>query len=127
MLVERTPHPGPLPIGSADSADAEREKRSQRLGDVLSRVVHGFNARIFRGILTEILSPPGVDFHRARAVTRECLSPNPAAQLANDAATLSPSPRRRAGVRMGFFPLHHLPGVHGKWSGGCDSRSNVEC
>ena len=32
-MVERTPHPGPLPIGSADSADAEREKRSQRLGD----------------------------------------------------------------------------------------------
>jgi hypothetical protein len=24
-MVERTPHPGPLPIGSADSADAERE------------------------------------------------------------------------------------------------------
>ena len=31
-MVERTPHPGPLPIGSADSADAEREKRSQHLG-----------------------------------------------------------------------------------------------
>ena len=29
-MVGRTPHPGPLPIGSADSADAEREKRSQR-------------------------------------------------------------------------------------------------
>ena len=32
MIVGRTPHPGPLPIGSADSADAEREKRSQHLG-----------------------------------------------------------------------------------------------
>jgi hypothetical protein len=50
-MVERAPHPGPLPIGSADSADAEREKRSQRFGDVLSWVVQGFNARIFRGIL----------------------------------------------------------------------------
>jgi hypothetical protein len=29
---ERAPHPGPLPIGSADSADAEREKRSPRFG-----------------------------------------------------------------------------------------------
>ena len=27
---KRTPHPGPLPIGSADSADAEREKRALR-------------------------------------------------------------------------------------------------
>jgi sulfite reductase (NADPH) flavoprotein alpha-component len=27
----RAPHPGPLPIGSADSADAERERRSQFL------------------------------------------------------------------------------------------------
>ena len=51
-MVERTPHPGPLPIGSADSADAEREKRSQRLGDVLSWVAQGFNARIFREIPT---------------------------------------------------------------------------
>ncbi len=32
-MVERAPHPGPLPIGSADSADAEREKRSQPQGD----------------------------------------------------------------------------------------------
>jgi hypothetical protein len=30
-MVKRAPHPGPLPIGSADFADAEREKRSQRL------------------------------------------------------------------------------------------------
>src|SRR5215471_9304569 len=29
VMVGRPPHPGPLPIGSADSADAEREKRSQ--------------------------------------------------------------------------------------------------
>jgi hypothetical protein len=43
-MVARTPHPGPLPIGSEDSADAEREKRSPRLGDLLSRVVQGFNA-----------------------------------------------------------------------------------
>jgi hypothetical protein len=32
-MVERTPHPGPLPIGSADSADAERGKRSQLSGE----------------------------------------------------------------------------------------------
>jgi hypothetical protein len=32
ILDERAPHPGPLPIGSADSADAEREKRSPLLG-----------------------------------------------------------------------------------------------
>jgi hypothetical protein len=37
---EEAPHPGskldlpPLPIGSADSADAKREKRSQRLGEI---------------------------------------------------------------------------------------------
>jgi hypothetical protein len=35
-MVKRTPHPGPLPIGSADSADAEREKRSQRLGETMA-------------------------------------------------------------------------------------------
>ncbi|HTB82937.1 MAG TPA: aminoacetone oxidase family FAD-binding enzyme [Candidatus Sulfotelmatobacter sp.] len=40
-MVGRAPHPGPLPIGSADSADAEREKRSQRLVDGTHRVVHG--------------------------------------------------------------------------------------
>ena len=57
-MVERAPHPVPLPIGSADSADAEREKRSQRLGDVLSRVVQGFNGRIFRGNLF----PPPASF-----------------------------------------------------------------
>jgi len=56
-MVERTPHPGPLPIGSADSADAEREKRSQRLGGVLSRVVQGFNTRNFREILILAFSP----------------------------------------------------------------------
>jgi hypothetical protein len=31
-MVKQTPHPGPLPIGSADSADAERGKRSQPHG-----------------------------------------------------------------------------------------------
>jgi Cu(I)/Ag(I) efflux system membrane protein CusA/SilA len=31
-IVERAPHPDPLPIGSADSADAERENRSQSSG-----------------------------------------------------------------------------------------------
>jgi hypothetical protein len=40
-----TPLPGPLPIGSADSADAEREKRFQRFADGLRWVVLGFNAR----------------------------------------------------------------------------------
>ncbi len=49
--VEWTPHPGPLPIGSADSADAEREKRPQRLGKIVRRMVHGSNARMVRGIL----------------------------------------------------------------------------
>ena len=43
-MVGRTPHPGPLPIGSADSADAEREKRSQRPDEIVRRMVHGFNA-----------------------------------------------------------------------------------
>lgn len=32
-LEEQTPHPGPLPIGSADSADAEREKCSRFFGE----------------------------------------------------------------------------------------------
>ena len=41
-IVGRTPHPGPLPIGSAD---AERGKRSLRLDDGLRRVVQGFKAR----------------------------------------------------------------------------------
>ena len=48
-MVERTPHPGPLPIGSANSADAEREKRSQRLDEIMRRMVQGFNARMVRG------------------------------------------------------------------------------
>jgi hypothetical protein len=39
-MVKRAPHPGSkldlpsLPIGSADSADAERERRSLRLGEI---------------------------------------------------------------------------------------------
>jgi len=33
-----------LRIGSADSADAEGEKRTQRLGKITRRMVHGFNA-----------------------------------------------------------------------------------
>ena len=44
------PHAGP--IGSADSAGTEREKRSPRLDEIMPRKVHGFNARFFRGILT---------------------------------------------------------------------------
>ena len=55
-MEKRTPHPGPLPIGSADSADAEREKRSQRPGEVSRLAVQGFNARMFRGNLTLTLS-----------------------------------------------------------------------
>ena len=51
-MVGRTPHPGPLPIGSADSADAERVKRSPRLDEIVRRMVHGFKARFYRGILT---------------------------------------------------------------------------
>jgi len=48
----RAPHPCPLPIGSADVADAEREKRSQRLAEIPRGVVHAFNAQTFlRGIL----------------------------------------------------------------------------
>jgi hypothetical protein len=42
-MVGHTPHPGPLPIGSAD---AEREKRSLRPDDGLRRVVQEFKARI---------------------------------------------------------------------------------
>ena len=45
-MVGRTPHPGPLPIGSADSADAEREKRPQRLDGIERGVVPGFNVCI---------------------------------------------------------------------------------
>jgi len=37
-LVGQTPHPSPLPIGSAD---AERGKRSLRLDACLRRVVQG--------------------------------------------------------------------------------------
>jgi len=48
-MVGRPPHPSP--IGSADSADAEREKRSPRLDEIVRRLVHGFKARFFRGIL----------------------------------------------------------------------------
>jgi hypothetical protein len=51
-MVERTPHPGPLPIGSADSADAERENRSQRLGKVVQQVVQGFYERKIFGAFT---------------------------------------------------------------------------
>jgi len=61
-MVGRTPHPGPLPIGSADSADAEREKRSQRLGDVLSRVVQGDKARVVSGRSHPDLLPQGEEF-----------------------------------------------------------------
>ena len=56
-MVEWTPHPGPLPIGSADSANAEREKRAQRLGKIVRRMVHGFDARMVRGNLSP-LAPP---------------------------------------------------------------------
>src|SRR5580704_16984962 len=58
-MVKRAPHPGPLPIGSADSADAEREKRSQRPGEVTRSVVQGFNARILRGILSPLRGETG--------------------------------------------------------------------
>jgi phytoene dehydrogenase-like protein len=37
-------HPGPLP--------QEREKRSQRLGETVRRMVQGFNARMDRGNLS---------------------------------------------------------------------------
>ncbi len=37
-MSQRAPHPGPLPIGSADSADAEREKRSQVSGEIEPKV-----------------------------------------------------------------------------------------
>ena len=49
-MVERTPHPGPLPIGSADFADAEREKHTRRLGKIVHRMVHGFIARMIRAV-----------------------------------------------------------------------------
>ncbi len=53
-MVEHAPHPGPLPIGSADSADAEREKRSQRRDVGKRQGVQKFKARnaSFRRILT---------------------------------------------------------------------------
>jgi hypothetical protein len=80
-MVERTPHPGPLPIGSADSADAERGKRSQRLVDVQSRVVQGVNARIFRGILLpqekEIVVPAPGEFGSSGFALVQRLPSNP--------------------------------------------------
>ena len=68
-MFGRTPHPGPLPIGSADFADAEREKRSQRLGDVLSRVVQGFNVRIVSGRSHPNLFPLGEGIRCSRDPT----------------------------------------------------------
>jgi len=65
-MVERTPHPGPLPIGSADSADAEREKRSQRLVAGVRRMVQWFNARMFRGILIPAFLPAARDEERGQ-------------------------------------------------------------
>ena len=50
-------------------------------------------------------SPRGEDFHLAGVLTREDLSLNPAGRFANDAATTSPSPGRRAGVRCAS---HHF-------------------
>jgi hypothetical protein len=41
---EARPHPGPLP--------QEREKRSQRLGKTVRRMIQGFNARRVRGNLS---------------------------------------------------------------------------
>ncbi len=46
-MVEHAPHPGPLPIGSADAADAEREKRSQRQDVGKRQGVQRFKARNF--------------------------------------------------------------------------------
>jgi hypothetical protein len=43
-MVGRAPHPGPLPIGSADSTDAERKKRSLHQDVGMHRVVQGINA-----------------------------------------------------------------------------------
>jgi len=43
-MVKRTPHPGPLPIGSADSADAEREKRSRRYDEFTPWFIGVFGA-----------------------------------------------------------------------------------
>jgi hypothetical protein len=52
----RAPHPGPLPIGSAD---AEREKCSPPQDIGTRRVVQGFKARTVVGrILTPALSLP---------------------------------------------------------------------
>ena len=46
-----TPHFAPL-----TPQNAEREKRSQRLGEISRRTVHGFNARMVGGNLTPALS-----------------------------------------------------------------------
>ena len=48
---EARPHPGPLPH--------EREKRSQRHGETVRRMVQGFNARMDRGNLSPRPSPVG--------------------------------------------------------------------
>jgi hypothetical protein len=53
MMVEQASHPGPLPIGSADSAAAEREKRSQLFGKTIAESclkafgLHAFSQRLF--------------------------------------------------------------------------------
>jgi hypothetical protein len=57
-MVGRAPHPDRLPIGSADSTDAEREKHSHRRDVEMRQEVQGFNARtLARGILTPSPSP----------------------------------------------------------------------
>ena len=48
-MVRRTPHPGPLPTGSADSAGAEREKRALGFADGMRWVVRGFNCVFLDG------------------------------------------------------------------------------
>ena len=69
-MVERTPHPGPLPIGSADSAEAEREKRTQRLGKIVRRMVHGFMREGFGGFFARTLShrPTGAQGRRGQSL-----------------------------------------------------------
>jgi len=66
-MVEHTPHPAPLPIGSADSADAEREKRTQRLGKITRRMGRVANARMLQGILIRPFCPKEEDGSLAAA------------------------------------------------------------
>ena len=53
QMVERGTSPLPSPhFAPPTPQNAEREKGSQRLGEIVRRVIQGFNSRMVRGNLT---------------------------------------------------------------------------